>query len=68
MKNKISCILGEYKKNKVKIIILSKKSYDIKMNINKKMNTLKILMIKIIMSKIFKIKINVINRINLLME
>jgi hypothetical protein len=35
MKNKISCILGEYKKNKVKIIILSKKSYDIKMNINK---------------------------------
>ena len=38
------------------------------MNINKKMNTLKKLMIKIIMPKIFKIKINVINRINLLME
>jgi hypothetical protein len=35
MKNKISCILGEYKNNKVKIIILSKKSYDIKLDINK---------------------------------
>jgi hypothetical protein len=36
MKNKIYCILGEYKKNnKVKIIILSKKSYDIKLDINK---------------------------------
>jgi len=35
MKNKISCIIGEYKNNKVKIIILSKKSYDIKLDINK---------------------------------
>jgi hypothetical protein len=35
MKNKIYCILGEYKNNKVKIIILSKKSYDIKLYINK---------------------------------
>ena len=35
MKNKIYCILGEYKNNKVKIIILSKKSYDIKLDINK---------------------------------
>ena len=34
MKNKISCIIGEYKNNKVKIIILSKKSYDIKLDIN----------------------------------
>jgi hypothetical protein len=35
MKNNISCILGEYKNNKIKIIILSKKSYDIKLDINK---------------------------------
>ena len=35
MKNKIYCILGEYKNNKIKIIILSKKSYDIKLDINK---------------------------------
>jgi len=35
MKKKINCILGEYKNNKVKIIILSKKSYDIKLDINK---------------------------------
>jgi hypothetical protein len=35
MKSKISCILGEYKDNKVKIIILSKKSYDIRLDINK---------------------------------
>jgi len=34
MKNKISCILGEYKNNRVKIIILSKKSYDVKLIIN----------------------------------
>ena len=34
MKNEISCILGEYKNNKIKIIILSKKSYDIKLDIN----------------------------------
>ncbi len=34
MKCKISCILGEYKDNKVKIIILSKKSYDIILDIN----------------------------------
>jgi len=34
MKCKISCILGEYKDNKVKIIILSKKSYDIRLDIN----------------------------------
>ncbi len=35
MTNKIYCILGEYKNNKVKIIILSKKSYDININIEK---------------------------------
>lgn len=35
MKCKISCILGEYKDNKVKIIILSKKSYEVNLNINK---------------------------------
>lgn len=35
MKNKIYCILGEYKNKKVKIIILSKKSYNIKLDINK---------------------------------
>jgi hypothetical protein len=35
MKNKIYCILGEYKNSKVKIIILSKKSYYIKLYINK---------------------------------
>ena len=35
MKNKIYCILGEYKNSRVKIIILSKKSYDIKLDINK---------------------------------
>ncbi len=34
MKNNINCILGEYKHNKVKIIILSKKTYDIRLNIN----------------------------------
>ena len=34
MKNKINCILGEYKDNKIKIIILSKKSYDIRLDIN----------------------------------
>jgi len=34
MKNKISYILGEYNKNRVKIIILSKKSYDVRLYIN----------------------------------
>jgi len=34
MNNKISFILGEYKNNSVKIIILSKKSYDARLDIN----------------------------------
>jgi len=44
MNNKISCIIGEYKNNCVKIIILSKKSYDIRLNVNA--NKLKNIIIK----------------------
>jgi hypothetical protein len=35
MKNKISCILGEYMNNTVKIIILSKETYVVNLNVNK---------------------------------
>jgi len=44
MKNKISCIIGEYKNNCVKIIILSKKSYDVRLDVNA--NKLKNIIIK----------------------